>query len=85
MKRLIATSILAAFALPVIADEVQSPTPRLSQLETIVVTANKEEPATSRLQDYEIVVITAPKEAPEEYRVSDKTAALLAEIEKEEK
>jgi hypothetical protein len=91
MKTIVTAAILAGFALPVIADEAEPQTPRLGQLELIVVTANKSQPAVQqpteaqqRLQELEIVISTAPKEQPEDYQPSDRTAELLAEIEKEE-
>jgi hypothetical protein len=85
MKRLIALGVAAAFAGPVLADEVDEP--RLDQLETLIVTAVKQEPVTDpveqRLEEIIIVEWTAPKQQPEEFQLDDKTAALLAEIDKE--
>jgi hypothetical protein len=84
MNKLLTTAFLATMALPVFADEGQPATPRLDQLETIVVTTQKDEPASTRLRDLEIVTITAEKQQPADYVVEDKIAALLAEIDAEE-
>jgi len=93
MKHLIALGVLAAFAAPVVADDVdgQDQDPRLNQLETLIVTALKDEPAAAaatdataeRLTELEIVVSTAPKQQPEDFEPSARTAELLAELDEE--
>ena len=57
---------------------------RLDQLEHVVITAIKDEPVNERLAEFETVISTAKKEQPSSYKVDDETAALLAEIAKEE-
>lgn len=86
MNRMLTAAVLVAFAAPAIAQEDPTEEPRLSQLETIVITAQKEEPATAveRLRELEIIVTTAAKEQPIDHVIDDETAALLAEIAKEE-
>jgi len=59
--------------------------PRLGELENIVITAIREDPERVRLEQIETIQVTAPKAQPADYEVGDKTAALLAEIEKEKK
>lgn len=80
MRKLLIAGLMSAFALPVLANEPEAETDRLSALETIVVTTQKEEPATTRLEQIEQVVITSEKAQPADYAVDEKTAALLAEI-----
>ena len=84
MKKLLTTAVLAAMALPVLADEEQPVTERLGALEHMVVTTQKDQPESPRLRALEVVTITAAKEQPSDYVVDDKIAALLAEIEAEE-
>jgi hypothetical protein len=87
MKTLLAAGALVALAAPAFAEEDAAAPARLSELETMVITAIKEEPAspasTERLRDFETMTITAPKEQPKEHEVDSKTAALLATLEKE--
>ncbi len=85
MKTLLATGVLAVLAVPAFAEEEAATAPRLTELETMVITTIKEEPATAteRLQELETFTITAIKEQPKEHEVDSKTAALLAELEKE--
>ena len=88
MRTLLATGVIAVLAVPAFAGEEAATTPRLSELERMVITTIKEEPATSstttgRLQELETFTITAIKEQPKEHEVDSKTAALLAELEKE--
>jgi len=89
MKTLLATGVLAVLAVPAFAEEEATQTPRLSELETMVITTIKEEPATStstrteRLEELETFTITAIKEQPKEHEVDSKTAALLAALEQE--
>lgn len=90
MKTLLATGVLAVLAVPAFADEKATDTPRLSELETMVITSIKDEPATApsttteRLQQIETFTITAIKEQPREHEVDTKTAALLAALDAEE-
>ena len=89
MKTLLAAGVLAATAAaPAFAEESGAATPRLSELETMTITSIKAEPGTSesteRLQALETMTITAPKQQPKSHVVDEKTAALLAEIEKTE-
>jgi hypothetical protein len=89
MKTLFAAGVLAALAVPAFADEIAAETPRLSELEKMIVTSIKDEPATvpsttaERLQEIETWTITAIKEQPKEHEVDSKTAALLAALENE--
>jgi hypothetical protein len=87
MKTLMATGALIVLAVPAFAEEEAATAPRLSELETIVITTIKEEPATStttrRLEELETFTITAIKEQPKEHDVDSKTATLLAELEKQ--
>lgn len=57
---------------------------RLNQLEHVTITAIKDEPVSRRLTELEFVTSTAKKEQPASHKVDEKTAALLAEIAKEE-
>jgi hypothetical protein len=88
MKMLLATGALAVLAAPAFADEEAAATPRLSELETMVITSVKEEQApsatTERLGQIETYTITAIKEQPKDHAVDRKTEALLAELNKEE-
>ncbi len=85
MKTLLATGVLALLAVPAFAEEKAATTPRLTELETIVITTIKDEPATAteRLQELETFTITAIKQQPKEHEADSKTAALLAELEQE--
>jgi hypothetical protein len=90
MRTIVTVAALAAFAAPAFADD--SPPAqamRLQKLEEIVITADKEQPAgravNQRLQELLYATGTAPKAQPADHRVADKTAALLAEIAKEER
>ena len=90
MKTLLATGVLAVLAVPTFADEIAADTPRLSELERMVITTIKEEPTTApttttaRLQELEVYTITAIKEQPKAHEVDSKTAALLAALEQEQ-
>jgi hypothetical protein len=89
MKTLLATGALIVLAASAFAEEEAATAPRLSELETMVITTIKEEPVTAtstttgRLQELETFTITAIKEQPKAHEVDSKTAALLAELEKE--
>ena len=88
MRMLLATGALVVLAAPALADEEATATPRLGELETMVITSIKDETApsatTERLGQIESWTITAIKEQPKEHAVDDKTAALLAELEQQE-
>ena len=91
MRTLLATGALVVLSVPAFADEEAAATPRLGELETMVITSIKEEQAapttpsatSRRLQEIETWTITALKAQPKEHAVDDKTAALLAELDEE--
>jgi len=91
MKTPWAAGALVVMAAPAFAGEEAATTPRLSELETMVITSIKEEPATAstttttsqRLEQIETYTITALKEQPKEHEVDSKTAALLATLQDE--
>jgi hypothetical protein len=90
MKTLLATGALVVLAAPAFADDEAASTPRLSELETMVITTIKQEPTTAppttaqRLEQIETYTITAIKEQPKEHAVDSKTVALLAALESEQ-